>query len=62
MYAATYGLVPYTKSVLNTCKTKNCCNPRHLTLGVQELKLERADDGTAPGGSGADDASSTRAA
>jgi len=39
IYAAEKGEVPYTKSVLQTCGTKNCCNPRHLKLGVQELEL-----------------------
>jgi len=39
IYAAEYGEVPYTKSVLQTCGTKNCCNPRHLKLGVQEMEL-----------------------
>ena len=39
IYAAEHGEVPYTKSVLQTCGTKNCCNPRHLKLGVQEMEL-----------------------
>lgn len=39
MYAAEHGYVPRTQSVLNTCGTKNCCNPRHLVLEVQELEL-----------------------
>ena len=39
IYAAEYGEVPYTASVLQKCGTKNCCNPRHLRLGVQELEL-----------------------
>lgn len=39
MYAAEYGEVPYTQSVLQNCGTKNCCNPKHLFLGVQELVL-----------------------
>lgn len=40
MYAAHYGEVPYTRSVLQQCGTKNCCNPKHLRLGVQELHLD----------------------
>jgi hypothetical protein len=49
IYAAEHGEVPYTKSVLQTCGTKNCCNPRHLKLGVQELGLvgDPAEVGTA---------------
>lgn len=39
MYAGENGDVPYTYSVLQTCGSKNCCNPRHLRLGVQELEL-----------------------
>lgn len=39
IYAAEHGEVPFTNSVLQTCGTKNCCNPRHLKLGVQELEL-----------------------
>ncbi len=39
MFAAVHGEVPETYSVLQTCGTKNCCNPAHLTLGVQELSL-----------------------
>lgn len=39
IYAAEYGDVPYTYSVLQKCGTKNCCNPKHLRLGVQELEL-----------------------
>lgn len=39
MYAAHFGEVPRTQSVLQTCGTKNCCNPLHLKLGVQELHL-----------------------
>lgn len=40
MYAATHGRVPYTASVVNVCGTKNCCNPKHLTIKVQELSLD----------------------
>ena len=40
MYAAHYGEVPYTRSVLQICGTKNCCNPLHLRIGVQELHLD----------------------
>ncbi len=39
IYAAEHGEVPFTQSVLQTCGSKNCCNPTHLRLGVQELKL-----------------------
>jgi len=40
MYAAVHGAVPRGYSVLNTCHTKNCCNPAHLKLEIQELLLE----------------------
>lgn len=39
MYAIENGSVEYTRSVLNTCGTKNCCNPRHLRQGVQEMPV-----------------------
>jgi hypothetical protein len=41
MYALHYGEVPETQSVVNVCGTKNCCNPAHLQLKVQELQLTR---------------------
>ena len=41
MYAIQYGEVPETQSVVNICGTKNCCNPKHLQLKVQELQLTR---------------------
>lgn len=40
MYAIENGEVPHTYSVVNTCGTKNCCNPKHLIIKVQELDLE----------------------
>ena len=43
IYAATFGEVPRTMSVLQNCGTKNCCNPTHLCLVVQELRLTLMD-------------------
>lgn len=40
MYAVSFGEVPFTASVVNMCKSKNCCNPKHLRLKVQELQLD----------------------
>lgn len=39
MYAAINGDVPAGASVLNTCRTKNCCNPKHLKLHVQSVRV-----------------------
>jgi hypothetical protein len=43
-YVEFKGDVPYGVDVLNICKTQNCCNPRHLILGVQALPLRQAQD------------------
>lgn len=43
MFAATYGEVPNAFSVLQRCGTKNCCQPKHLRLAVQQLELVAQD-------------------
>lgn len=39
MYAAHYGEVPPAGHVRNACGSKNCCNPKHLVIGVSSLAL-----------------------
>lgn len=43
MFSIEHGEVPRTTSVVQKCGTKNCCNPKHLKLVVQELRLSGDD-------------------